>query len=296
MGTAPPVTIGDPSEGRYVDVGDTRLWVLEVGEGHPLLLLHGGPGLDHTQFRPWLDPLAERFRLVYVDQRSQGRSDLADRGTWNLRTLAADVTALAEALELGSYAVLGQSFGSFVALQHAVDEGSASHYVLIGCLPGSRWLDRIEGNLAAMGPPDLRDRITASWEMETRVQTVEEFRQLLADQLPFHFAVPEGEAYRGFLSTVKRHMRLSPDVLRVFAANDSGAIEVEDRLSEIERPVLVIAAEFDRVTVPEAGWAIAEAVPRGECVLIKNAGHMSFVEKPAVVMRAIHEFFDRFPP
>jgi proline iminopeptidase len=286
------VTIGDRSEGRYVDVGDTRLWVLEMGRGHPLVLLHGGPGLDHTQFRPWLDPLAERFRLIYVDQRSQGRSDPADPRTWSLSQLAADVSALARALALESYAVLGQSFGSFVALQHAVDEGTASHYVLIGCLPGSRWLERIESNLAAVEPPELRERITESWEMETRVRTVEEFRALLADQLPFHFAEPNGEPYTRFLATVRRHMQLSPDVLREFATNDSGAIEVEDRLGDIERPVLVIAAEHDRVTVPEAGWAIAEAVPRGECVLIKDAGHMSFVEKPATVMRAILAFFE----
>ena len=290
------MTIGDPTEGRYVDVGDTRLWVLEMGEGHPMLLLHGGPGLDHTQFRPWMDPLAERFRLVYVDQRSQGRSDLADQGTWNLKQMAEDVSALANAMGLDRYAVLGHSFGSFVALQHAVDHGSASHYVLIGCLPSSRWLERIERNLAALEPPELRERITASWDMETRVQTVEECRQLLVDQMPFHFADPEGEAYRAFLEVATNHMRLSPHVLRTFANEDYGTIEVEDRLSGIERPVLVIAAEFDRVTVPEAGWAIAEAVPTGECVLIKNAGHMSFVEKPSAVQRAIRDFFDRFPP
>ena len=290
------MTIGDTAEGRSVDVGDTRLWVLELGEGHPVVLLHGGPGLDHTQFRPWLDPLAERFRLVYVDQRSQGRSDPADPSTWSLGALADDVSTLAEALGLGSYAVLGQSFGSFVALQHAVDHGSASHYVLLGCVPGSRWLDRIESNLAAVEPPELRDRIAAAWDRETEVQTVEEFRELLIDQLPFHFAEPDGEPYRAFVANVERDMRLSPAVLREFAVSDGAAIDVEDRLPEIQRPVLVIAAEHDRVTVPEGGWAIAEAAPRGECVLIKGAGHMAFVEKPDAVIRAITDLFDRFPP
>jgi proline iminopeptidase len=296
VGTADPVTIGDPAEGRYVDVGDTRLWVLELGRGHPIVLLHGGPGLDHTQFRPWLDPLAERFRLVYVDQRSQGRSDPADLHAWSLRRLAEDVSALADALGLRSYAVLGQSFGSFVALRHAVDHGAASHYVVLGSVPGSRWLDRIESNLAALEPPDLRDRIAAAWDKESRVRTVQEFRQLLTDQLPFHFADPDGEPHRAFRTNVERNMRLSPDVLREFTTIDDGAIEVEDRLGGIDRPVLVIAAEHDRVTVPEGGWAIAEAVPRGECVLIKNAGHMAFVEQPRAVIRAIHAFFDRFPP
>jgi proline iminopeptidase len=288
--------IGDLGEGRYVDVGDTRLWVREMGRGYPLLLLHGGPGLDHTQFRPWMDPLAARFRLVYVDQRSQGRSDLSDERTWTLSQMAADVTALADAMELERYAVLGHSFGSFVALQHAVDGGTASHYVLMGCVPGTRWLDRIEQNLAALEPPELRDRITASWDLEARVQTVAECRQLLVDQLPFHFADPDGEPYRRFLDVATRHMQLSPHVLRTFAGNDYGAIEVEDRLREIEVPVLVLAAEFDRVTVPEGGWSIAEAVQNGECVLLKDAGHMMFVERPEAVRRAIDRFFDRFPP
>lgn len=288
--------IGDPTEGRYVEIGDTRLWVLEMGEGYPLFLLHGGPGLDHTQFRPWMDPLAERFRLVFVDQRSHGRSDLTDERTWTLGQLAADVTALGRAMGLDRYAVLGQSFGSFVALQHAVDHRTASHYVLIGCVPASRWLDRIERNLAALEPADLRDRITESWDMESRVQTVEECRQLLVDQMPFHFADTDGEPYRQFLDVATRYMQLSPHVLRTFANNDYGAIEVEDRLKEIDVPVLVVAGEFDRVTAPEGGWSIADAVPNGECVLLKDAGHMSFVEKPEAVHRAIEAFFDRFPP
>jgi pimeloyl-ACP methyl ester carboxylesterase len=132
--------------------------------------------------------------------------------------------------------------------------------------------------------------------METRVQTVEECRQLLADQMPFHFADPEGEPYRVFLEAATRHMELSPHVVRTFASSDQGVIDVEDRLPEIDVPVLVLAAEFDRVTVPEGGWSIAEAVPQGECVLLKDAGHMMFVEKPEVVRRSIEVFFDRFPP
>ena len=40
------------------------LFVHEVGEGFPVIVLHGGPGLDHTHMSPWLDPLAEEFRLL----------------------------------------------------------------------------------------------------------------------------------------------------------------------------------------------------------------------------------------
>ena len=287
--------IGDPSEGRYVPVEDTRLWVLEMGQGHPLLLIHGGPGLDHTQFRPWLDPLSERFRLVYVDLRGQGRSDMVDPATLSIERMAADIDPLAEALELESFAVLGHSFGSFVTLQHAASSGRASHYVLMGAVASARWLDRIDRSLAEFEPVSLRPQVEAAWEAEATVQSVDGFRKLLIDQLPFHFSDPQGDALAEFAAGVGR-MHLSPDVLRTFASRSYGGIEVVEALSGIESPVLVIAAEHDRVTTPEAGWEIAEAVPNGECVLIKNAGHMMFVEKPKAIRRAIGEFFDRFPP
>jgi pimeloyl-ACP methyl ester carboxylesterase len=114
------------------------------------------------------------------------------------------------------------------------------------------------------------------------------------DQLPFHFADPEGSAMKEFAEGVSR-MHLSPDVLRTMANSDYGGIEVEDALPRIEKPVLVISAEWDRVASPEAGWEIAEKVPNGECVLLKNAGHMMFVERPGIVMASIRQFFQRFP-
>jgi proline iminopeptidase len=59
---------------RLIPIGDTRLYVEERGAGYPLLVLHGGPGLDHNMFGDYLDPLADGYRLLFVDQRSQGRS------------------------------------------------------------------------------------------------------------------------------------------------------------------------------------------------------------------------------
>jgi proline iminopeptidase len=293
VGPAPDVAppLGDPRAGRLVEVDDTRLWVLEMGQGHPLVLLHGGPGLDHTELRPWLDPLAERFRLVYVDQRGQGRSDPVPVETLTFGRLVEDVDALATALDLPAFALLGVSFGSFVALQHAVDVGSATHYVLAGCVPSTKWMARVELELRRFEPPELRDRIAASWDMEARVQTEEECRQLLVDQLPFHFH-ETGEAYDRFLENVGA-MRFSPEVLRHFAETDYGSVDVEGRLREIRRPVLVIAGGHDRVCPPEAGFVIADAAPRGEYVVMESAGHMTFCEAQGPFVRAVEGFLDR---
>ena len=44
---------------RLIDIGDTRLYVVERGTGYPLIALHGGPGLDHHEFADYLDPLCD---------------------------------------------------------------------------------------------------------------------------------------------------------------------------------------------------------------------------------------------
>ena len=85
-----------------------------------MLVFHGGPGVDHHMFGDYLDALTDEYRLILVDQRSNGRSDRAPEETWTLRQMATDVGSLARALDFREYAVLGHSYGAFVVLQHAV--------------------------------------------------------------------------------------------------------------------------------------------------------------------------------
>src|SRR3954468_15263661 len=109
-----------------------NLNVEEAGSGFPLIVLHGGPGMDHTMFRPYLDPLGDDFRVVYVDERGQGRSDRVDPATLSLEVFARDVDLLAEALGLEHFALLGHSFGAIVTTYHATEIGTAAAYVISG--------------------------------------------------------------------------------------------------------------------------------------------------------------------
>src|SRR4051794_30732815 len=175
-----------------VDVGDTRLHVEERGAGDlALIALHGGPGLDHTMFGHWLDPEDGEYRLLLVDERAQGRSGSAPPDTWTLAQHARDVDALAAALGLERYAVLGHSFGAFIALQHAVDfPGRPAATIVSSGRPSGRPLDPAEQHRAAFEPVELREQGTSSWAREAEARTPEEARELFGEQLPFHFADP----------------------------------------------------------------------------------------------------------
>jgi proline iminopeptidase len=286
--------------GRLVEVADTKLYVEERGEpsAFPLLVFHGGPGLDHTEFGDYLDPLTEggSYRLVLVDERACGRSDrTASRGTWTLGRMAQDVSDLAASLGVhGGYATLGHSYGAFVVLQHAVDHpGEPRGTVVSSGVAAARWLNGVDQQLAAFEPVELREQVTLSWARETEVRTEDEAAALLADQWPFQFREPRGAALTEYLRRTAGLARYAPDVIRHFAAQEYGGIDVEHRLGEVTHPVLVLAGRHDRVCAVGASQDMAQRLPDAELVVFENSAHMTFAEEQDSYLAAVRQFLDQ---
>jgi pimeloyl-ACP methyl ester carboxylesterase len=258
------------------------IFVEELGAGLPLVVLHGGPGLDHSSFRPYLDPLREDFRLLYVDQRGQGRSQRVDASTLSLEVFARDVDLLVDALELDRFALLGHSFGAIVATWHAINVGTAEAYVISGGGDSSKNLMAdVEASLEAMG--EAGRPIAESWEQEKTVRTEEELLELLRVQMPFHFA---GEPPPGYaMDTIA-----SPDVLRHFAQVGYGVFDYTPELGRVGRPTLVVVGEHDRCTTTRPARVLHEGIAGSELVVIPGVGHMSFVEAQEPYLEAVRSF------
>ncbi len=283
----------EQQDGRLVAIGDTQLYVVERGQGYPLLVLHGGPGLDHRMFGDYLDPLADRVRLLFVDQRSQGRSASAPEASWTLGRMARDVGELAEALGLARYAVLGHSYGAFVALQHAADfPGQAAQTIVSSGLPSARFLAEVETNLAAFEPIELREQVSSSWAREQSACTQEDMASIMHDQFPFHFADPLDPRIAEFEARSTGAV-YSPDVLRHLSNEEYGGIELEDRLHAITQPLLVLAGRYDRTCSVAGAEAIAQGAPHAELVVFEHSGHMTYVEENERYLAVVRDFLLR---
>ncbi|WP_407538759.1 alpha/beta fold hydrolase [Deinococcus radiomollis] len=277
---------------QLLNVGDTHLFADVRGPEHlpPLIVLHGGPGLDHHEFADYLDPLTDSVRLVLLDMRAQGESDRdAPEETWTLEQMAADVGAVARALGADRYAVFGHSYGAFVALQQAISEPGAAAASIVCCgVPSSCYLDDITAKLETFEPLRLREQVRASWASEAEVTTEADFARIMDEQMPWHFGNPEDPRIPEY--TRRSAGRYAPDVLRKFSAAGYGGIEAEASLGRVVTPMLVLAGRHDRTCPPEASQATAAGVPGAQLHVFEESGHMPFVEQPDEFLDVVREF------
>jgi pimeloyl-ACP methyl ester carboxylesterase len=238
--------------------------------------------------------MCDRYRLILNDARSQGRSEPAPQVTWSFQQFVQDVSAVARAMKLGPYAVLGHSYGAFIALQHAVSfPGNAAQTIVSNGVPSMRFLwEHVERSLREFEPAELRKQVTASWEQEKTAQTQEDVASLMHDQMPFHFANPRDPRIANFEKTAAP-ASYAPAVLRHLAGQGYGPFDCEAELNRIKQPLLVLAGRYDRTCSIEGADAIARAVPGSELVIFERSGHVPFVEEQERYIEAVRNFLDR---
>jgi proline iminopeptidase len=128
---------------------------------------------------------------------------------------------------------------------------------------------------------------------ERQVQTQDEASALIEDQLPFHFREPRGAALQEYLRRTAGLAQYAPDVIRHFAAQDYGRIDVEHRLGEVTHPVLVLAGRHDRTCAAGASLEMARRLPNAGLAVFENSAHMMFAEEPGRFLASVRQFLDR---
>ncbi len=275
--------------GTRVAIRDVSLFVEVIGHGHPLLLMHGGPGADHWSMLPFR-ACADRFTVVFYDHRCNGRSAGAHVSSMTWENLTADAEALRQRLGFERWAVLGHSFGGHVALEYALRyPGSLSHLVLLDTGGDSRWSRENAAQILAgrgYGP-----------------RTVQLVRRFFTGQITPNEMLPAmmrfGGAYyhrHGILTAARQlihgqwHAKVRPEAL-IFAGRELlKDWTVMDRLGEITVPTLVLAGRDDFLFPPEHQVALAAGIPDAQLRIIERAGHNAHDERPAEVRAAVERF------
>jgi proline-specific peptidase len=271
-----------------IPIRDVSLFVKVMGQGYPLVLMHGGPGLDYTTLLP-LKPLADQFTLIFYDHRCNGRSEGAEVSSMTFENLTADADALRQTLGFDQWAVLGHSFGGNVALEYALRyPQSLSHLVLMDTGGDQWWVNR-------NAPEILAKRGYSA----SAVQAARRFYngQLTSSEfLPTVMKFMNAYNYHNSLLTLAQdvvlgHMpKTRPEALIFGYTQLLNGWTVMDRLSEIKVPTLVLAGRHDFLFPPEHQVVLAAGVTNARLEIIERAGHNPHMERSAEVNKIIKSF------
>lgn len=282
----PPVTEG------LLPVNGTELYVKRVGSGDPIVVVHGGPVLEHGYLLPHLQPLAKTHQLIFFDQRLSGRSaGHVDSASVRLATFVEDIEALRLSLGLDRMVLLGHSWGGLLALEYAIRHGRRlTALILLDPMPPSTSLWQKEEAI-------LATRITA-----------EDSLDLAALRTTEAFANRDPQAVEQALRISFRpqfHNRALVGDLKLYVPEDYGersrqfgymladlmSFDLLDSLTVVNMPTLILYGS-DEPAAELSGAALAARIPHARLVRIGGAGHFPFVEQPSAFLATVRAFLD----
>ncbi len=267
-----------------------ELYATILGDGVPLLTLHGGLGFDHTSFRPWLDPLSRGFRLVYFDQRGNGRAAAPD--DWSgvtHQTYADDVERLRVALGAEQIVLFGHSYGGFIALEYAWRYPERVAGLILCCTgPTYRHLDRIIENVQRRASPESFAAIMA-WLAST-TSSDEALAEGIAPLLPQYLHQPTD----ALVNAVFGRVTFSAAAFNHCLAAMAPTYDVTAHLPTLTMPTLVIAGDDDPIFPYDCGAGVLAAqLPHADVVQLEACGHYPFAEQPERFLNTVQDWLAR---
>ena len=290
IGQAPAAAQEVPVRQGVVSLDDGRLFYEVVGTGDPIVVVHGGPGLDHNYLRPGLDVLATSHTLVYYDQRGTGRSDFPlDPGSINLAAFVSDIDALRQVMGYDKITVLGHSFGGLIALAYAMAHPDDVKALILmdTAEPGKRFQDQAA----------LRQKAARTPEDSTELA-----RLMASPGYEAHDAATLSEVYRvAYRSTFLDPRRVDELNLKLLPSTAHNGAQVAqllgadmtdldwwDRLPSLTVPTLVLQGKADPEPMAMA-QALIQAIP-GARLAVLDSGHFPEIEDPTGLVAAVSNF------
>jgi proline iminopeptidase len=275
-----------------LSINGTELYVKRLGVGEPIVVVHGGPVLEHGYLLPHLAPLAESYELIFFDQRLSGRSAPGvDSASVRLATFVDDIAAVRQALGLDRIHLMAHSWGGLLAMHYALEhQEQLISLVLLNSMSPSSDLWQEEERLLAgrVTAADSTARATLRESQAFAAREAEAIRQMLLLSFKTQFHDPNRS---GDLDIYVPDDYVDRSRQFGYMMVDLAAFDLRAELDRITVPTLLIYGS-DEPAVTLGGSALREGLQNEEFVIIENAGHFPFIEQPEVFLLTVRKFLD----
>jgi proline iminopeptidase len=283
---AAPCFADVPESGHLFKGPHATLWVEVRGtSGPPLLVVNGGPGVEHGYLHvsPAWDVLARRHRVIFYDQRGVGRSPaLTTNQTCTLSDQIEDLDALRASLGFERVDMLGHSWGGYLAMAYTARHPQHVARLIICDSAAPKWSDTVflfkdifpettARQQALAFAEELGDSATAQADFKIYLSMLcyspEKRDAMLARPMPvFNTAV---------------NKRLNDDLARY---------DLNPELLKFHLPTLVLSGRYDINVAPSVAWKIHQAIPGSQFHVFEKSGHFPFYEEQDAFVREVERF------
>ena len=297
---APPRAFaGDDKAPLVIDglrlINGTQLYCKSIGTGTPLLIIHGGPGLDHSYLLPQMAKLADTYELIFFDQRGCGQSTLhVDSTAMTIDAMVEDIDKVRDAYNLNTVNLMGHSWGGLLAMLYAIRHGDRlNSLILVNSTPPTSALrDSSFRIMAARTTP-------ADSIREASIVQTAGFKHQDPSAVHEYFRLMFRGTFRNPHDEDELNLTFRPDyaersALLKYLARDT-TLRNYDLLSQLESiscPVLIIGGDYDMVP-PASNEAIHRRISGSQLVIMKNCGHFPFIETPDQFFPAVRAFLEK---
>jgi len=265
--------------GQWIQTGTFRTYYHEMGQGDPVIFIHGsGPGVSaQANWARVMPAVADQFRALALDVVGFGQTERPTGLTPKLEDWVRHVVAFMDALDIPRAHLVGNSMGGGVALN------LAAHFP-----------DRVNKMIlmGSMGVPfQLTEGLAKVWGY--RGSSVEEMRQVMLT-----FAFDQG-LIRDELVQLRYQLSLEPVAKASYEAMFDFPLEQHvidmttpaELIRQIEVPTLLIHGRDDQVIPVQNTWTLLEQLPRADAHVFARCGHWTQIEREADFVDLVKQFF-----
>jgi proline-specific peptidase len=289
----------DPEIAGFVDVDGGSVWYRLNGREHlgskpAIIVLHGGPGVTHRGNMPYVQ-LADSYPVILYDQLGSGNSDRPTAtSNWTTERFVDEIGHIKRQLKLDKIIVAGHSWGGTVTAEFALRQTNGLQAIILSSplISTAQWV-KDNNNWRK----DLPEEVQATLLKHERENTTNHPDYLAAAQVFYkshmcrkqpcpHANYKDGD--KGWNPALYEYMWGSSDF---FATGTLKNYSIEDKLSEIAVPTLMICGEFDEAA-PTTCRKYADDIENSSVVIIPDAGHSTMRENEAMYVEEVRKFLD----
>jgi proline iminopeptidase len=267
----------------------TRLYLKVVGNGDPLLVIPGGPGMSYTYFLPHLQELEKKYKVIYYDPRATGGSSIPSPDSISLAFFAADIEAIRQYVGADKLSLLAHSWGALPAIKYATQyPDRINKLILCSAIPLSHEFDTqmLENQKKKMTVNDSTDRAIIVGSRDFKNGKSDAYKKLL--MLSFRHSFYK-KANTGKLQlTIPSNYKLASQALYTGLAKDMTQYDFYDQLTHTPYPVLIIVGKAD-VIPAQASAKLQKTIPHATLATFHRSGHFPFIEEQSLFFNTVNK-------